>query len=401
MRIKVPNPEDIIPFIFASLAFPMLALTRVNGVPSGAMDTKFVLIFILFGFTLAIRKHLRSRKHTKLFINTDLVLLPVLLFIYLCAGVRGQMSEFTNLGFLVLVIYYLRISSQGPNFIKALQNSAYVLVAFLIIARIYLGAPEHRMLGGIFPNLFAVYAIAATTFAMFISKRAFDIISAISMIACLMVSARTGMVLIALIYCLFYILNIKRAGAFRIGLLLFSTLGLLMDLIANQGDSLIGTALLFNDSSRGLDSGISGRDGHWVSFVPQLDRHPLIGYGFRNRSAYLGAHNGFLNTILELGVIGASGLFLYMALRYKTSFRFTMLGNGNPMRGHFLIGITAFLIGGLLQPQIINFGDAAGFTMLILIFSILPTEALGHKAEPDIQAYQQQKKRKWRLKFRR
>jgi hypothetical protein len=39
--------------------------------------------------------------------------------------------------------------------------------------------------------------------------------------------------------------------------------------------------------------------------------------------------------------------------------------------------------------------------MLILIFSILPTEALGHKAEPDIQAYQQQKKRKWRLKFRR
>jgi O-antigen ligase len=71
-------------------------------------------------------------------------------------------------------------------------------------------------------------------------------------------------------------------------------------------------------ASLGRDKTLTGRTEIWARMVPEVNSQPLLGHGFgsfwttarRKSEDFTDAHNGYLDTLLDLGVVG---LVLYSA----------------------------------------------------------------------------------------
>ena len=78
-----------------------------------------------------------------------------------------------------------------------------------------------------------------------------------------------------------------------------------------------GSNLAFATSALGRDETLTGRTKTWAELVPVVKSEPLLGFGFGSfwttsrREFYemSNAHNGYLDTLLDLGAVG---LILYV-----------------------------------------------------------------------------------------
>lgn len=89
--------------------------------------------------------------------------------------------------------------------------------------------------------------------------------------------------------------------------------GIIQPFIA--GSSAVGAASIL-----GRDATLTGRTDIWASLIPDVMRNPILGSGFGSfwiasvREAHeIGeAHNGYLDTVLELGFVGVLSLAMYL-----------------------------------------------------------------------------------------
>lgn len=387
--MKLPSlsdPATYVPLLVAGLSFPLYAVQRDYAVPGGSGEVNRILPTVLYGlmFIAAIGyTRVGSFQSSLKLYRIDLLVIGFLLVSLLQAGYTGNATQMLNVGLLIVAAFGVRAASQSPQFQRRLVQSSMVLLVFQVLAFVILGAPQHRWLGGIHPNILGGVSVACVALALFGSRRYLDIATVISLAASLAVSSRYAMLCIGVTYLVYQLMNLRTVGRLRWTVLVLLVVAVFVDVLVNGANSQLGAAFELDDAARGLGSGFTGRDERWALFWPQLAERPLLGFGFRNRASYEEVHNGYLAIVLENGLVGAVLLFGYCLARLWQETRAAFVAGVSGGRGATLCMFLALSVGALFQPQLINFGDCFGFSFLLLLFS-RPGFGLGARAAPDV-----------------
>lgn len=120
------------------------------------------------------------------------------------------------------------------------------------------------------------------------------------------------------------------------------------------------SVFLVEDQYRGGESGLSGRDAHWLEAMRVFVEHPFVGAGpnFMERLAVPQPHNWVLYALSQFGILGfvLTGVFAAAAL---TAVR------KDPIR---LLAIVPFFIPWLLNDRFLNF-NVYPFALYIIVFA--------------------------------
>ncbi|MFB1490694.1 MULTISPECIES: O-antigen ligase family protein [unclassified Thiocapsa] len=251
----------------------------------------------------------------------------------------------------------------------SLSNSFYfsisvLLACSLLVFLIYYGFPNNRWIGGIHPNHTGAFCVSTAYFAARSRNRYRWLLYAIAAFFAIVVSSRYAIIAIFIIGIFDYFTLIKLSLSRLFMTVFLAFIGFIF--VVTVSDYILIDVLRLDDPNRGLGSGMTGRTDMMGNFWGQFVKHPLIGYGFRNRDEYITTHNGFLNFALENGFFATCILAavvysgIYRSIRnFRTSRDSLQL-----MRFGFW---SAWLTAGFFQPQIVNFGDAfALFTFFLL-----------------------------------
>lgn len=365
------NPAKYFPWVYIALLIPLLFLSRDMSTGKSSGDVNFIPagIIYLIMFLCAFRR-LNPDPDNKLFFHpSDMALILVITVLAAQILYTQNTLIFFNAVFFIMVAVTIRSASLRDDFFEHLNTASTYVLSFMIFSLIFLGPVQDRWIGGMHPNNFAGIAVSAVILSMFGSVRKFEIVTAISIFFSILVSSRYAIVSIAISFVFYWAMNMRRAGSVRIAFVSVSLFLFVIHELYQAQNGIIYNILELGDAHRGLSSGISGRDEMWAHFAPQIFERPLLGYGFRMRDAYLPVHNGFLATILEVGIIAAFGIFSYMLLRLKIFFTSCRDVDPTVIRGRFVAATLAITFAALLQPQLFSFGETFGLTSLIILFS--------------------------------
>lgn len=358
------------PILFAAVSFPMMSLSRTElGKIEGDVNFIFAaaVYLILGALGLFLSRH--RKVYRNFFRQSDIFILAIICVVIFQILSKQSILILTQLCVFLIAFFSIRVAGFSSRFSNGLLISSLVLTAFVIFTYVALGPPEDRWLGGIHPNVFGSACVALIALSLFGPRYWIDIAFAISFAAALGVSSRYAMVTGVLIYSLFWALNWRHAGAVRMSVVVLGVLYLIANALFSTSGGIIGEILMLDNPGRGLSSGISGRDEHWIYFLPQFFDRPLLGYGFRNRSAYFGPHNGFLEIFLQIGVVGAIFFFAYWFLRLKDLIKEYLSIPRTELRGRLLVILLGLSFGAQLQPQFFSFGDPFGICAMICLFA--------------------------------
>ncbi len=250
-------------------------------------------------------------------------------------------------------------------------NVSYVSVAFLIH-----GAPQDRFVGGIHPNLFGQASIIlAFSGLMILNGLKKTFVFLLSIFIAFVVSSRYAIAAVLIMWFGDFLLDTTWTKT-----RLLTAVGSVIAIAVIEGYpetsiDLLGDVFLLNDPDRGRSSGISGRDYNWSLFLPQFEEHPLFGYGFRNILGVVGSHNGFMEYILENGLVisilfFAASFFILIsnlsAVWRSLSDRAFQAREGRVV----LVTLIGIFFAANLQPQLINFGDQFGALTLVTLLYV-------------------------------
>jgi exopolysaccharide production protein ExoQ len=154
----------------------------------------------------------------------------------------------------------------------------------------------------------------------------------------------------------------------------------------------VSSVLNLQDQYRGTASGLSGRVDVWRAGIDIFLDHPLLGVGFRlqdealpARFQALGAvHNGFLGTLVEVGLLGAIPLFWFMGIGVRNLWRDSD-GNhpGSQLGLSYVLG---YLASALVEPRLLNLANPASVIAWCFLISSGIQYQWGRKARPRIRA---------------
>jgi hypothetical protein len=248
---------------------------------------------------------------------------------------------------------------------RCMGVASVILCLFGISAIVILGLPQGRAVGYIQPNLFATPLLAAFVFSQFrpgiigVAVR----ILCFSMVA--LVSSRFALIgcVLALVV---HELTFKPLGWRKLSLLIFFLLAGLV-----FWPQIIGI-LALDDPTRDLSSGFSGRDDQWRAALAAITDDPF-GIGYKRAMSDESGHNGYLRILLEFGVLGG-GLIIFLTgcVVVMAGVEAVVRAGKDPQQHRFACarfgGLVALAFGAFFQPQLLNFGDTFGISVLFLLF---------------------------------
>jgi len=135
----------------------------------------------------------------------------------------------------------------------------------------------------------------------------------------------------------------------------------------------IVTRMLLREQTVDTVLSLHGRLELWDDLRPAIAAHPLFGYGYQaSREVVLDtapwaafAHNALLQTMLDLGGVGAVALIALVVLGCTGAFRRTL----NPWLRASLAALMVFLAVNSISTE--SFAGSPGFETLILMVCVL------------------------------
>lgn len=312
------------------------------------------------------------------------------LLIFLLSIFKGSAS---SVGYAALLMLSLALSTELLSSSRVVQRQFFfsiVCISWLFcgLAFALYGPPNGRWVGGVHPNIFGFIAVIAGIGGFVLWRRVGWLAFLIAIGITISISSRyaIAVLLCGFVYVVYARSKVVGRGSWILPLAIVGVISLFYLW------PFIESVFLLNDASRGLGSGASGRTDLNANFMSQMSPHLLDGFGFRRREVYYNTHNGYLNFMLEVGVV-ASGLLIYLLIsslfRYE---RQTIVVKNREMELddvallRFLLFFSSCL-SAMFQPQLVNFGDAQGclFIMLILggLFA-LPSSSLVAPRPPGV-----------------
>lgn len=363
-----------IPLVFVFLAFPLVFADQRNFInPNMSVEVDRIYLILGYCFLIFIFIHNCIKYNYDIFRITKFSYLLFLLFSILTmfsSVINANINSAVFAVFFLVIINCIKWRKNEDFLSYDLVISSVVICGFLLFALFYLGFPSGRWLGGIHPNIIGGFTFSAVFLSLFMRGVWPYFVFLISMYFSLLISSRFSILSIMVVCTVFLFLNRSNTPLFvKVILLLFAILGALSFFIAENG-GVVADIFELNDRYRGLGSGGTGRTEHWVDFIPQLAERPLLGFGFRNRAAYLGAHNGFMNIILENGLLGGA-LFISGFLVRGIELMSSYLKASSSVRYEYSVIISGYfgiVVGTVFQPQLLNFGDGFGLVGLLILF---------------------------------
>jgi O-antigen ligase len=248
---------------------------------------------------------------------------------------------------------------------KCLSVASIVFCVFGISAIAILGFPQDRNIGSIQPNLFAAPLLAGFIFSQFregVTGIAVRIVC-FSMVA--LVSSRYAMIGCVSALVLFKLID-SPLGLRKISALI---------IVAVAGIVFwpqIVSLLAFDDLSRGVSSGVSGRDEYWHAALAAITDHPF-GVGFKRAAAYESGHSGYLKTLVEFGILGGGLIIFLIGCVIAVAGIEAVRPSGRDRQQHRFAcarfaGLVALAFGAFFQPQLLSLGDAFGISLVFLLF---------------------------------
>ena len=253
---------------------------------------------------------------------------------------------------------------------RCLAGVALVLAVFGISAIALLGWPEERNVGGIHPNFFGTIVLIGFIFSLFRKSAAMSAARLVCFGLAAIVSSR-----FAVIGCIIALLVYEatcKPRLYRLAALACAG-GVLVLLFSGQ----IADVLALSDPDRGLGSGFTGRDNEWSLALDSIARDPF-GVGFKRQPTDVAGHNGYLKTMIELGIPGGSIMIAAMlCIVVRAVFDAAVLSGGRDadlqrFASARAAGLAALTFASFFQPQIFNFGDIHGISFMLLLFSPPP-----------------------------
>jgi hypothetical protein len=374
MRIAAPAAAHAIPFIFAALAFPLVLLQRDPSGAVGEVDRLFLVFAYLTLASFSLLTPLASSGQTFIlpgFRRDNASLLAFMALVFAESIFHRSLEALVNIGLLALVYFAISDASHRRGYYRALATSALVLLVFCGVALAVLGLPQGRWLGGIHPNIMGACAVALTFLALFAKPIVRDCSAIVALGVAALVSSRYALVCCAALYLSNMLLLPGRYGWYAKAAVAGAILFVVGSLVLDGGAGVVGGVLALETESRGLGSGLSGRDVLLGNFVGQFLEQPVFGYGFRLRENYTGVHNGFLNLCLEVGLVAFLCFLVFIAGRIVLLWSIYRSGDteDRARSANLLSGVLAIFVGASVQPQILSFGDPFGLMVLIVLFS--------------------------------
>lgn len=154
---------------------------------------------------------------------------------------------------------------------------------------------------------------------------------------------------------------------------------------------LLAQALAFDDAYRGLNTGFTGRDALWAYAIDLFIDNPFFGVGYRLHEQYYfragdigdmeyylagSAHNGYLATLAETGLLGSIPLAVWLVLRLTQLVR--LLKSRNPMLRIGLPLVLGYLTIAIFERYLLNLGNPT--SVAVILYLCIPKKFSPKKA---------------------
>jgi O-antigen ligase len=258
---------------------------------------------------------------------------------------------------------------------------------FLLVALIWHGLPQNRWIGGIHPNHYGAVAISVLVFSRLSGSKVYYLGVPLAFVSAYIVSSRYALAAILAFVMVDWFFGVRwqhvKLGIATVVVALGASVTALYGTSVVLENPIVEHAFDVKSDARGFGSGLTGRVDLWKEFYDQFVEKPILGYGFRYRDNYSGTHNGYLNLLLENGVVGGVLLLgaltlLFLKLWLASSGqviarrRLRAGRRGRSLRPGILFSfVFSVYIAGFFQPQLISFGDVFGVLFFMAITSYI------------------------------
>lgn len=215
-------------------------------------------------------------------------------------------------GFIISILYILQYRSGS---------------IFELNDRLYFFNGSHPNLGGEILSIIVILSTAS------LRPLAFSALTSVSTYCCWLMQSRTSILAILLsasMYVIFWTYDRYGKTKGTVTLILFSAfIFAYLIIAANTGsggletivDFIYNSVFLVEDSYRGTDSGLSGRDLHWYQTLQIIDDNFFAGAGieYPRRLDILQPHNWFLYPVALFGLFGYPVILAMLFALYKVT----------------------------------------------------------------------------------
>lgn len=302
-----------------------------------------------------------------------------LTFVVMLTGAIARMS-LTEISYVVFMFGSMVLAAsiwlEEQYVVDYFMRCWFALMVILLFAAIAIyGWPEERWVGGIHPNILSFIVFVVATFAISRMSLAGYLVFLACFAIVVLLSSRY-VILCMLLVAFTAFLTYTRGRLPKMAFVIVMTAGCLLIILTSPLILDVAYSLFLVDSERrGLGSGVTGRLYSIEESLAEFPDHWLFGVGFRNRVEYLGAHNGYINLLSEIGII--AGIMFFIVLLYcicvaifeilASQSRNAPLPGSREMPYLFL----ASLLAAVFQPQLVNFGDVQGICFILGLSYVL------------------------------
>jgi len=272
---------------------------------------------------------------------------------------------------------------------RALVFTGMVLFAWMVLLLVHHGMPRGfgATIGGINRNMIGKLGLVAMTCVLFANHKALRW-AAIGVAAAffVLVTSRGSMLAFSVLLAVYYTSykgTAKAVGYAAVGVFLVGA-ALLASHFIQQ--AVLQDVLRVNDERRGFGTDFTGRVENWKQGLETFRKRPLVGYGFRAtvgvNSPVSAAHSGYINLLLESGVIGTCLIIgavlvaLYHRMRIILKIRPLVERDGayrtlfmDTFRLNAIAAGTLCAVGTLwiYEPLYINLGQVASILFFLMV----------------------------------
>lgn len=312
-------------------------------------------------------------------------------------GIKPLNSVIYTVLMLVFILMCMTVVREG-DFSKSLALSNRI-VTFVIIG-IMLAFPYNgSTFGGIQPNTFSKSCLTIFCLSYADPSRFFRIFAkTVAILAVIFVTSRSAGIAIILMYFVSAVISLARQNSMSktyiaslwFGLLVFVLFGLFYGINPTSVENFFYSA---------IDQNIENRFDAWEASIYGIQQSPIFGHGFRSRAGYelnvsdytnlkaVNAHNGYINSILDVGLLGTSIMLLLWITEIMKNFK-ALSKNTLPRSSRnilmcFTTAMAASLFTWLSEPLTFNFGNPWSLLLIFAIFTSAEVRSRGHQIRTE------------------
>jgi O-antigen ligase len=332
------------------------------------------------------------------FLSTTVGKIFAAFFLFMLVLTPFSLTPLTSARYLIATFGVLILCSLFWASDYRVLRRVLVFTGMLLFAWIYLLMAHHGLtrsiagtIGGINRNMIGKMALVAMTCLLFADKKALRVGGiCLAVGLCVLITSRGTLLAMTVLLTVYYSLSKGTAKALaHAGLAMFLVIMVLLASTAVRG-AVLDDVLRLSDKNRGLGSGFTGRLGTWIDGLEAFRKRPFQGYGFRatvgGARGIPGAHSGYVNLLMETGVIGTSLIIgavltsIYQRVRLVQKLRpwvdvssaaQTLL---NPTMRFNAIAVASLCAVGILwvyEPMYVNLGQIASIFFFLIVASPL------------------------------